>query len=140
MSSNRLVLVAEVQLSEAITRDVRVTVEARYHPERSVPGQQFWFFSYTVHISNIGKEPVQLLSRHWIITDATGKVEEVKGPGVIGYTPHLNPGESFKYTSACPLPTSMGSMEGSYQMITDSGEQYDARISAFSLCDPMSMN
>jgi len=127
-------------MSDVTTRSIRVRVLPEYHPTRSDPARHFWFFSYTVRISNIGEVPVQLLSRHWVITDATGKTEHVRGSGVVGDTPRLGPGESFQYTSACPLGTSMGSMHGSYQMVTDSGESFDAQIAPFSLCDPMSMN
>ena len=86
------------------------------------PAQNEWFFLYTVKISNEGAEPVQLVTRHWIITDGTGHVEEVRGPGVVGKQPTLKPGESFEYTSGCPLPTPFGVMEGTYQMVSESGE------------------
>jgi len=127
-------------LSEAVTRNIRVRVEPVFHPEQSDPARNFWFFSYTVQIENTGDEVVQLVSRHWIITDATGKTEHVRGPGVVGHTPRLGPGEQFEYTSACPLATSMGSMEGSYQMVTDEGATFDAEVAVFSLFDPMTMN
>jgi ApaG protein len=127
-------------MSDATTRSIRVQVKPEYHPRRSDPARHFWFFSYTVQIDNVGSVPVQLLSRHWVITDATGKTEHVRGPGVVGDTPHLGPGESYQYTSACPLGTSMGSMHGSYQMVTDNGECFDAEVAPFSLCDPLSMN
>src|SRR6185312_9185731 len=109
--------------SEALTRNVRVQVEAQYVPPQFVPGQSQplqneWVFAYTVRITNEGDETVQLLSRHWIITDATGHVEEVRGPGVVGEQPVLRPGESFQYTSGCPLKTSTGVMRGTYQMVT----------------------
>ena len=90
-------------ISEAITRGVRVFVQAEYAPERSRPAQNQWFFLYTVKISNEGAEPVQLVTRQWVITDGTGQVEEVRGPGVVGHQPRLKPGESFEYTSGCPL-------------------------------------
>jgi ApaG protein len=127
-------------VSEATTRNVRVRVVPKYQPSHSDPGRSFWFFSYTVEIENIGGKPFQLKSRHWIITDGTGTVEHVRGPGVVGYTPRLASGERFEYTSACPLGTSMGSMEGTFQMVTDEGEEFDAEIEVFSLYDPMSMN
>ena len=88
--------------SQATTRNIRVRVEAEYDPSRSSPQQNQWFFLYTVEIANQGTETVQLISRHWIITDAMGKVEEVRGPGVVGNQPVLAPGQSFKYTSGCP--------------------------------------
>ena len=112
--------------SEAITRGVRVHVQSEYAPDRSRPGRKEWFFLYTVKISNEGAEPVQLVTRHWIITDGTGHVEEVRGPGVVGKQPTLKPGESFEYTSGCPLPTPFGMMEGTYQMVSESGELFDA--------------
>ena len=127
-------------MSEAMTRNIHVSVEPAFHPEQSDPARSFWFFSYTVQIENTGDEVVQLVSRHWIITDATGKTEHVRGPGVVGHTPTLAPGERFEYTSACPLGTSMGSMHGSYQMKTDAGFVFDANIAPFLLAEPNSLN
>ncbi len=126
--------------SEAITRNVRVHVRSQYVPERSAPSQGEWFFVYTVRIANEGEETVQLVSRHWIITDANGHVEEVKGPGVVGETPILEPGEAFEYTSACPLSTPFGSMRGTYQMVSAKNDRFDAEIAAFSLSEPYSIN
>ena len=120
-------------MSDEITEGVRVSVRAFYVPERSSPDQEHFFFAYTVRIQNEGKEPAQLVSRHWIITDARGHVEHVKGPGVVGETPRLEPGEAFEYTSYCPLTTSSGSMKGSYQMVRDDGRGFDARIGVFTL-------
>lgn len=126
--------------SDMTTRGVRVRVAPEYHPDRSDPRAQRWFFSYTVHIVNHGEETVQLVSRHWVITDANGHVEHVRGPGVVGQTPTLRPGEAFEYTSACPLPTSMGSMHGTYQMRTVEGDEFDAEIAPFVLADPDTLN
>ena len=126
--------------SEAVTRGIRVHVDAEYAPERSRPNQSEWFFLYTVTISNEGTEPVQLLTRHWIITDGTGRVEEVRGPGVVGQQPLLQPGESFRYTSGCPLTTAFGVMEGTYQMVSGGGEQFDARIAPFTLSEPYTVH
>lgn len=95
---------------------------------------------YKVRITNIGTEGVQLVSRHWIITDANGHVEEVRGPGVVGYQPTLEPGESFEYTSGCPLKTPFGSMHGTYQMVTRGGDHFDAEIAPFALSEPHSIN
>ncbi len=120
--------------SEAITEGIRVVVKARHSPEHSASAR--WFFLYKVRISNEGDESVQLISRHWIIRDATGKIEEVKGPGVIGEQPVIEPGDFFEYTSGCPLPTPFGSMEGSYQLVTESGIQFDAEIAEFVLREP----
>jgi ApaG protein len=122
--------------SEAVTRGVRVHVASQYAPERSQPGNNQWFFLYTVTIHNTGTETVQLLTRHWIITDGAGHVEEVRGPGVVGRQPTLAPGEKFEYTSGCPLTTAFGVMEGSYQMITESGERFDAKVAPFTLSEP----
>src|SRR5690349_19889369 len=122
--------------SEAVTRSVRVHVQSEYAPERSQPSQNQWFFLYTITISNEGAETVQLLTRHWIITDGTGHVEEVRGPGVVGKQPVLAPGESFTYTSGCPLTTPFGVMEGTYQMVTASREHFDARTAPFTLSEP----
>jgi ApaG protein len=127
-------------VSEAMTEGIRVRVEPAYHPERSAPDQGYWFFSYTVNITNVGASTLRLLARHWVITDATGKVEHVRGPGVVGETPVLEPGESFTYTSACPLPTSLGAMEGSYEMVREDGSRFEARIAPFTLADPESLN
>jgi ApaG protein len=126
--------------SEAITRGVRVRVESEYAPDRSQPGTGQWFFLYTVTIANEGAETVQLLTRHWIITDGTGKVEEVRGPGVVGKQPTLRPGESFEYTSGCPLRTPFGVMEGTYEMVTEGGERFDAKIAPFTLSEPYTVH
>jgi ApaG protein len=122
--------------SEALTRDVRVIVQAHYVPERSRPEDDLWFFAYHVIIENVGGQTVQLISRHWIITDGETRVQEVRGPGVVGEQPVLGPGEKFEYTSACPLPTPFGTMHGSYQMVTLEGEPFDATIAPFSLSLP----
>ena len=126
--------------SEALTRGVRVTVQSEYAPEQSEPSKNQWFFLYTVTISNEGSETVQLLTRHWRITDGTGHVEEVRGPGVVGKQPTLKPGEAFEYTSGCPLSTPFGVMEGTYQMITHSGDRFDAKIAPFTLSEPYTVH
>jgi ApaG protein len=126
--------------SEAVTRGVRVYVTSQYDPARSNPGNDQWFFLYTIEISNQGSETVQLLTRHWIITDANGKVEEVRGPGVVGKQPILKPGESFEYTSGCPLQTPFGVMEGTYQMVTEGGERFDAKVAPFTLSEPYTVH
>jgi ApaG protein len=127
-------------MSEATTRGIQVRVDSRYVPEQSDPERGGWLFAYTVRIANVGGETVQLISRHWVITDANGEVEEVRGPGVVGAQPVLKPGESFEYTSACPLGTAFGTMHGTYQMLTEAGEYFDAEIAAFSLSTPYSVN
>ena len=120
--------------SVMVTNGIRVRVESEYSPEHSQPNQ--WFFLYTVTISNEGRETVQLVSRHWVIRDATGKVEEVRGEGVVGEQPVIRPGESFEYTSGCPLATPFGTMEGAYQMVTESGGSFEAEIAEFVLREP----
>lgn len=127
-------------MSVAITHGIEVRVEPRYHPERSDPLHRRWFFSYTVTITNLGDEVVQLTSRHWIITNADGEVEEVRGAGVVGETPVLVPGQAFTYTSFCPLETSLGAMHGTYRMRMPSGEVFDAEIAPFTLADPSSVH
>lgn len=127
-------------MSEAITRGIKVAVRPDYLEHQSDPRNGLWMFAYHVRITNEGTDTVQLLSRHWIITDATGRVEEVRGPGVVGEQPVLDPGQSFDYTSGCPLPTPMGTMHGSYQMITRKGERFDAEIAPFTLAEPYTVN
>jgi ApaG protein len=126
--------------SEAVTNNVRVEVESQYAPEHSQPFQNKWLFLYTVRITNEGEDTVQLLSRHWIITDATGHVEEVKGPGVVGEQPVLAPGESFQYTSRCELETSTGVMRGTYQMVSEDGGYFDVEIAPFALHEPYTVH
>jgi ApaG protein len=128
-----------VSTSQATTRGVLVEVQSRYIPERSRPDEGKWFFAYRVRISNSGDERVQLVSRHWIIEDAHGRADEVRGPGVIGEQPILEPGTSYEYTSFCPLETPFGSMRGSYRMSAASGE-FDAEIAPFALAEPHSIH
>ena len=122
--------------SRAVTRGIEVHVQSSYVPEQSEPDQHQWFFAYRVRITNGGDETVQLRTRHWVITDANGKVEEVRGAGVIGQQPTLEPGASFEYTSACPLETAFGTMQGSYQMQCGDGSSFDAEIAPFTLAAP----
>ncbi|MCC7344842.1 MAG: Co2+/Mg2+ efflux protein ApaG [Deltaproteobacteria bacterium] len=119
--------------SSATTRGIQVDVESEFDPERSDPGNGYYFFVYHVKIRNHGDSAAQLISRHWIITDADGQVEEVQGPGVVGEQPRLEPGESFEYSSACPLKTPTGNMRGTYQMVSETGEKFDAEIARFEL-------
>jgi ApaG protein len=120
-------------MSEAITRGVKVQVESEYSEARSNPERDVYFFVYRVVVTNVGEETVRLISRHWIITNADGKKEEVRGPGVVGEQPTLKPGESFEYSSFCPLNTPFGMMHGTYQMRTETGEEFDAQIAPFTL-------
>jgi ApaG protein len=120
-------------LSEAVTEDIRVEAMSSYSPENSRPLEGEWVFQYTVRITNQGRDTVQLLSRHWVITDGAAMVEEVNGPGVVGKQPVLGPGESFKYSSWCPLKTPQGIMYGSYEMARMDGSRFDIEIAPFGL-------
>ena len=120
----------------AVTRQIEVTVEPNFLPERSSIADRQYFWSYTIVIINSGKETVQLQTRHWIITDASGNKHEVRGEGVVGEQPVLAPGERFEYTSGVPLPTASGIMAGRYQMVTEGGEQFEVDVPTFSLDSP----
>ncbi|HEX2525058.1 MAG TPA: Co2+/Mg2+ efflux protein ApaG [Geminicoccus sp.] len=120
----------------ALTRSIAVSVEPFFVEDQSRPDEQRWVFGYRIRIANQGAEPVQLVGRHWRITDASGRMIEVRGEGVVGEQPRLEPGESFEYTSGTPLATPTGMMLGSYSMVTDGGETFDVRIPAFSLDAP----
>ena len=126
----------------AETRKYHITVTARTHfiPEQSDEAAERYVFSYTITISNTGQIAAQLISRHWQIIDAHQRVQEVRGLGVVGEQPLLKPGDSFEYTSFCPLPTQVGTMYGAYQMVTDDGEQFDVRIAPFTLAMPHALN
>lgn len=126
--------------SSAITNGVRVTVTSQYLAEQSVPSDHRYVWAYTVRIANESERPVQLVSRHWIITDADEKVEEVKGPGVVGEQPQIAPGKTFQYTSGCMLQTPRGSMHGTYRIVVGGGDDFDAQIAPFSLSLPLSLN
>ena len=129
---------SSIHTSEAVTNSIRVTVTSQFsHAE---PHRNRWFFTYKVRISNEGTDTVQLISRHWIITNGSNEVEEVKGPGVVGHQPTLAPGQSFEYTSGCPLSTAFGSMRGTYQMVTDDGGGFDAEIAEFALTEPYTVH
>jgi ApaG protein len=119
-----------------VTHNIEVTVTPRFLPERSSHEKNYFFWSYTVEISNRGQETVQLKTRHWRITDAFGRVQEVRGAGVVGEEPVLEPGASFEYTSGVPLPTPSGFMVGTYGMVSRSGERFNIDVPAFSLDSP----
>jgi ApaG protein len=122
------------QTSEATTHNIRVEVLSRHSPANSRPQEGLWIFEYTVRVTNQGPETVQLLARHWVITDGFEQIKEVNGPGVVGEQPILAPGESFVYSSWCPLKTPMGSMHGTYQMASlRGGGQFDIEIAPFAL-------
>jgi ApaG protein len=127
-------------LSDAVTNQIRVEVLSRFSPENSTPQSSQWVFQYTVRVTNQGAETVQLISRHWIITDALDHVEEVRGPGVVGEQPVLAPGEFFKYSSWCPLKTPTGTMRGTYQMRRSDGGQFDIEIAPFALAAPYTVH
>jgi ApaG protein len=122
------------------TRGIQIQVRSEYVAARSSPRESSYFFQYHVRIANVGEETAQLISREWIITNADGEVERVKGPGVVGEQPVLPPGSSFDYTSFCELKTAVGSMHGSYQMMTADGDRFDAIIAPFTLAVPNALN
>ena len=119
---------------------IKIVVKPQYVSERSDPVRSYYVFAYHITITNRGKHTFQLLSRYWHITDGQGNVEDVHGPGVVGKTPTLQPGESFEYTSFCPLPTPMGFMEGTFRMVHGDGEEFDAQIKPFRLVAPQVLN
>ena len=121
---------------EQAQHKIRVDVDTSYLEDQSDPKERRYVFSYTITIRNEGSVPARLLTRHWIITDSNGKVQEVRGEGVVGEQPYLKPGQGFRYSSGAVLETPVGAMEGSYQMVADDGEQFDAPIAAFSLAMP----
>lgn len=120
----------------AVTEDIEVTVEPEFAAERSRPDQGEYFWLYSVEIRNLGEATVQLRARHWQITDANGQVQHVRGLGVVGEQPLLKPGQSFRYTSGCPLPTDNGVMVGTYEMVASDGRRFEVAIPAFSLDTP----
>ena len=122
------------------TAGIEVEAVSRYVEERSNPGGNHYFFAYRIRLHNRGSVPARLVSRHWVITDGNGNDEHVRGPGVVGETPRLMPGQSFEYESFCPLPTPLGAMRGTYQMVRDDGEPFEIVIGEFSLELPYSIN
>ncbi|HSS79129.1 MAG TPA: Co2+/Mg2+ efflux protein ApaG [Thermoanaerobaculia bacterium] len=127
-------------MSDTTTRGIRVQVETFYDEERSSPQESYYFFSYHVRISNVGTETAQLVSREWFITDGNGDTQRVQGPGVVGEKPVLAPGEEFEYSSFCPLTTPVGAMQGSYRMVLQNGDSFEAEIDPFSLAVPHAVN
>jgi ApaG protein len=121
---------------EQAQHKIRVEVDTSYLEDQSDPKERRYVFSYTITIRNEGSVPARLLTRHWIITDSNGKVQEVRGDGVVGEQPYLKPGQGFRYSSGAVLETPVGAMQGSYQMVADDGEQFDAPIAAFRLAMP----
>lgn len=127
-------------MSQDNSYDIQVEVRPQYLPEQSSPSLNRYTFAYTVTISNQGSQPARLMSRHWIITDANGKTQEVRGEGVVGETPYLLPGERYEYTSGTVMESPVGCMEGTYQMVADDGTEFDAQIPAFTLSTPQSLH
>ncbi len=119
---------------------IEIAVETNFVDEQSEPDEDRYVFAYTITIRNVGRVAARLLTRHWVITDANGRVQEVRGEGVVGEQPHLQPGEGFRYTSAAMIETPVGSMHGSYQMVADDGFQFEAEIPAFSLSIPHTLH
>ena len=128
-------------MSDTVTRGIRIIVQPRFVAEQSDPGADHYLFAYHITIRNEGEDTVQLLSRHWVITDGEGQVEEVRGPGVVGYQPVLAAGEEFQYTSGCPLSTPVGTMHGEFNMVLQESQQrFDAKINPFRLAVPTALN
>jgi ApaG protein len=125
---------------ETTSHKIRVDVDTSYLAEQSNPAEQRYVFSYTITIRNEGSVAARLVTRHWVITDSNGKVQEVRGEGVVGEQPYLKPGQGFRYSSGAVLETPVGAMQGSYQMMADDGEQFDAPIAAFRLAMPGLLN
>jgi ApaG protein len=127
-------------MAESKKYEIAVEVTTQYLPDQSDPDEERYFFAYTITVRNSGSVPAQLISRHWVITDAEGRAEEVRGLGVVGHQPLLKPGESFEYTSGCPLATPVGTMSGSYQMVAEDGTRFEAPIPEFVLAMPRTLH
>jgi ApaG protein len=129
-----------IRISDTTTDGIRVQVQSMYLADRSSPREGQFYYAYTIRITNVGDDTAQLLTRHWVITDAEGEVQEVRGDGVVGKQPVLEPGASFEYTSYCPLKTNVGTMHGSYTMVRPNGHTFQARIAPFTLAVPNALN
>lgn len=127
-------------MSNTKTKGIRINVKPEYLPRRSDPTKPIYFFAYHITITNESDDNIQLVSRYWHITDSNGNIEEIRGPGVVGKQPNLEAGESFRYTSFCPLPTEFGVMYGKFQMVRSDGVSFNARIKPFKLAVPFSVN
>lgn len=127
-------------MSNLLTKGINIQVEPEYIPQRSDPTKPIYCFAYHITITNESEKIIQLISRYWHITDSNGNVEEIRGPGVVGKQPRLKAGESFEYTSFCPLQTEFGVMYGDFRMVRDSGDSFNARIKPFKLAVPFSVN
>jgi len=126
--------------SDVETAGIRVQVRSVYLADRSDPAQHHWVYAYRVTIRNEGVAPARLVARHWVITNAHGVQDHVRGAGVVGETPRLIPGESFEYTSGCPLDTQMGTMHGTYELVRDDGTRFEAEVAPFTLAEPFALN
>lgn len=127
-------------MAESKKYEIAIEVTTQYLPDQSDPDAERYFFAYTINVANVGSVAAQLISRHWIIADAAGKTEEVRGLGVVGHQPLLKPGESFEYTSGCPLATPVGTMKGSYQMVAEDGTRFEVEIPEFMLSMPRTLH
>lgn len=127
-------------MPSTVTNGIRIDVKSSFLPERSNPPKPLYVFAYHIAIVNDSEQPVELKDRYWHITDANGNIEEIRGPGVVGNQPRLKKNESFEYTSFCPLPTAFGVMKGSFRMVRDTGESFEAKIEPFKLSVPFSVN
>jgi ApaG protein len=127
-------------MNEKSPYTIDVHVQTRFVPDQSVPSENRYVFAYTITLHNTGHVPARLLTRHWVITDANGKVEEVRGEGVVGEQPWMRPGDDFEYTSGAVLETAVGTMEGSYEMVADDGTRFEAPIPAFTLSIPRTLH
>jgi ApaG protein len=127
-------------MNEKSPYTIHVQVQTRFIPDQSVPGENRYVFAYTIKLHNDGMIPARLLTRHWVITDANGKIEEVNGEGVVGEQPWMRPGDDFEYTSGAVLETAVGTMHGSYQMVADDGTRFEAPIPAFTLSIPRTLH
>ncbi len=127
-------------MNSSVDHNVKVQAEAFFIEEQSLPERGQYVFAYRITIRNDGNVPAKLITRHWVITDANGKIQEVRGEGVVGEQPYLRPGEEFQYTSGAILETPVGTMQGSYQMMTDNGTHFDAEIPAFTLAIPRTLH
>jgi ApaG protein len=127
-------------MNEKSPYTIDVHVQTRFVPDQSVPSENRYVFAYTITLHNTGRMPARLLTRHWVITDANGKVEEVRGEGVVGEQPWMRPGDDFEYTSGAVLETAVGTMQGSYEMVADDGTRFEAPIPAFTLSIPRTLH
>ena len=127
-------------IQKSILPEFQVSATVTYVPSESQPEKSYYFFAYKISIKNVGSAPAQLVSRHWTITDAIGAKEEVRGPGVVGLQPKIQPGQTFEYDSACPLHTSTGSMKGRYFMVSESGESFSIDVPEFFLICPTALH